>query len=239
MRKIEIYSINYDYPGYKPSPFGGISKEFICGLDDLFGNGIPGLHTYADMRAPYWLWRNRDDFDIIGFHGYRKFLDFVTRREPKWYDTPLDEFRQYQKWLSLPDASAGQYIQELLAQYDIIVAPAFDCSYNGDMAEDFRKSRSPADWAVVESRLAMFNLHTPFIRPMHFVTRASVFYRFMDWWWPIAEDIRAQIKSKDARDVAYLHRPMAYISERMYSLWLDASNLSFVEVPLLQCWGVK
>ena len=85
----------------------------------------------------------------------------------------------------------------------------------------------------------MFNLHTPSIRPMHFVTRAAVFDRFMEWWWPIAEDIRGRIKSEDVRDLTYLARPMAYISERMYSLWLDASKLSFVEVPLLQCWEAK
>ena len=62
---------------------------------------------------------------------------------------------------------------------------------------------------------------------------------FMEWWWPIAEDIRGRIKSEDVRDLTYLARPMAYISERMYSLWLDASKLSFVEVPLLQCWEAK
>jgi len=242
MRKIELYAINHDMPGYKPSPYGGISKEFICGLDDRSGDGIPDLQTYADMRAPYWIWRNRADLDIIGFHGYRKFLDFNSQRKPYWYEVPLDEFQAYQKWLS---EYSGRYIQELLAQYDMIVAPAFDCSYNVNMAEDFRRSRSPADWGVVEDVLGgeaqwkLFDFHTSFIRPMHFVTRAPVFYRFMDWWWPCAEEIRSRIRSLDARDAAYLHRPMAYISERMYSLWLDQSRLTFIEVPLMICWGAK
>ena len=237
-RKIELYAINHDVAGYQPSPFGGISKEFICGLDDRSGDGIPDLQTYADMRAPYWIWRNRDDLDIIGFHGYRKFLDFKSQRKPYWYDVPLYAFRDYQTWLA---SYSGRYIQELLAQYDMIVAPAFDCSYNINIAEDFRRSRSPDDWQVFEDVMpySRAQCQTPFIRPMHFVTRAPVFNRFMEWWWPHAEQIRARIKSADARDAAYLHRPMAYISERIYSLWLDRSELTFIEMPLMICWGAK
>ena len=236
MRKIEIYAIDYVRNNRPLAPYGGISKEFVCGSDDITGDNISKLTTYADMRAPYWIWKNRNDLDIIGFQGYRKFLDFMTRVEPKWYNTMLDDFRQYQTWLSLTD---GQYIQELLAQYDIIVAPAFDCIYNEDMATDFRISRSSKDWDVVESVIGHAGIFTSLIRPMHFVTRASVFNRFMEWWWPLAEKIRSRIKSEDVKDLTYLARPMAYVSERMYSLWLDKSGLSVVEVPLLQCWEAK
>jgi hypothetical protein len=240
MRKIEIYAIDHVRPrGIRPI-FGGISKQFICGYDDLHGVGISSFETYADMRAPYWIWKNRDDLDIIGFHGYRKFLDFQNLlRVPAWYEVGIGDFRVYQEWLAKYD---GQYIQELLAQHDIIVAPTFNCAYNLDMEIDFRRSRSSHDWDVFMDLLppnVRPYVARPYIRPMHFVTRASVFNRFMEWWWPLAEAIRVGIESKDATDPAYLHRPMAYLSERMYSLWLDSSGLSMVEVPLLQCWDVK
>jgi hypothetical protein len=237
MRKIEIYSINYNHVGLQKAPFGGISKEFVCGLHDRIGDGIPDLTTYADMRAPYWIWKNRVDLDIIGFQGYRKFLDFHSLRNNEWHDVSLEYFRQYQSWLAEYD---GQGILRLLAQYDMIVAPSFDCSYNVDMAEDFRRSRSREDWNVFEQVMGLtFNFHTPFIRPMHFVTRASVFHRFMEWWWPLAEAMKPYITAEDSGDSAYIARPMAYLSERMFSLWLDQSKLSVVEVPLLQCWEAK
>ena len=239
MRKIEIYAINYDKPG--EGIFGGISKEFVCGLDDTWcKDTIYHLETYADMRAPYWVWRNRDDLDIIGFHGYRKFLDFRTRSvPPQWWTISLLEFRAYQKWLAAYD---GEYIRWLLSQYDIIVAPPFNCSYNGDIGEDFRRSRSVADWLIFEDvmpyTLAEY-VQTKHIYPMHFVTRTPVFNRFMEWWWPRAEEMRARAKSEDVYDPAYLRRPMAYLSERMFSMWLDHSGLSIVKVPLLQCWEAK
>jgi hypothetical protein len=242
MHKIEIYSINYNHVGLQKAPFGGISREFVCGLHDRIGDGIPDLTTYADMRAPYWIWKNRDDLDIIGFHGYRKFLDLrqpLVPEKPKWNDTPLKDFRAYQVWLTEYD---GQGITELLAQYDMIVAPSFNCSYNIGMGIDFQRSRSPMDWEVFEDVMKEhgdFNFHTPHIRPMHFVTRAAVFKRYMDWWWPTAETMRPCIMSLDAHDSAYIARPMAYLSERMFSLWLDQSKLSVVEVPLLQCWEAK
>jgi hypothetical protein len=81
--------------------------------------------------------------------------------------------------------------------------------------------------------------NTRHIYPMHFVTRAPVFNRFMEWWWPHAEEIRSRIKSEDVRDLAYLARPMAYMSERIFSMWLDHSGLSKAQVPLLTCWEAK
>ena len=239
MRQIELYAINHVHPG--PTPYwGSISKEFVCGRDDLHGDGIPGLETYADMRAPYWIWKNRDDLDIIGFHVYRKFLDFRNiLKAPGWFDVGIGDFRAYQEWLANYD---GAYIQWLLSQYDIIVTSPFDCSYNGDIGEDFRRSRSVADWAIFEDVMPYTPgeyCHTKHIYPVHFVTRASVFNRFMEWWWPRAEEIRSRIKSIDVHDAAYAKRPMAYISERIFSMWLDNSGLSLVQVPLLICWDAK
>ena len=82
MRKIEIYAINHKCPERCQVLYGGISHEFICGQSDRIGDNIAHLETYADMRAPYWIWKNRDDLDIIGFQGYRKFLDFLSPHVP-------------------------------------------------------------------------------------------------------------------------------------------------------------
>ena len=215
-------------------------KRLFAVDDDRSGDGIPNLETYADMRAPYWIWKNRDDLDIIGFHGYRKFLDFRNIfAAPGWFDVGIGDFREYQKWLAEYD---GEYIRWLLSQYDIIVTHPFDCSYNGDIGEDFRRSRSVADWLIFEDVMPYTSgeyVRTKHIYPMHFVTRAPVFNRFMEWWWPRAEEMRARIKSIDVHDHAYLRRPMAYLSERIFSMWLDHSGLSMVEVPLLRCWEAK
>ena len=143
MRKIEIYAINYDHPNrQRIGPiFGGISKEFVCGLDDKWcKDTIYHLETYADMRAPYWIWKNRDDLDIIGFHGYRKFLDFRTRSvPPQWWTISLLEFRAYQKWLAAYDGAspnpgvAGRFAlavplaETLAAGWVLARAPALTC----------------------------------------------------------------------------------------------------------------
>ena len=241
MRKIELYAIDYNRPGRRvmQGSWGGISRQFVAGLDDMIGDNISVLETYADMRAPYWIWKNRDDLDIIGFHGYRKLLSFIPHGEPKWLDVSLDEFRKYQEWLSKWD---GAHIQWLLSQYDIIVTTPFDCSYNGDIGEDFRRSRSHDDWTVFEDVMPytkMEYMYTKHIYPMHFVTRAPVFNRFMEWWWPRAEEMRSRIKSIDVQDPAYKQRAMAYLSERIFSMWLDKSGLSLFKVPLVRCWDAK
>ena len=98
---------------------------------------LPNLETYADMRAPYWIWKNRDDLDIIGFHGYRKFLDFrnILRGAVSGAKLASAIFVCTRNGLRAYD---GEYIQWLLSQYDIIVTSPFDCSYNGNIGEDFR-----------------------------------------------------------------------------------------------------
>ena len=40
----------------------------------------------------------------------------------------------------------------------------------------------------------------------------------------------------DSTNEEYKKRPMAYVMERVYSLWLENSGLAIKEVPLLHCW---
>ena len=78
------YSLRYAEP-----PTGAVWWYFegVCVWPRRYvGDNIVNLGTYADMRAPYWIWKNRDDYDIIGFHGYRKFFDFF---KPPEYGTPV------------------------------------------------------------------------------------------------------------------------------------------------------
>ena len=97
----------------------------------------------------------------------------------------LTLFREYQKWLA-DDLLRCPIYSGLLAQYDIIVTPAFDCSYNVDMGKTFvgRGLLRIGRFSRRKSYMLGEFSHTAIYSPMHFVTRAAVFNRFMEWWWP-------------------------------------------------------
>lgn len=105
------------------------------------------------------------------------------------------------------------------------------------MAEDYRRSRSADDWEALAGALAHRGLRevgetTPFIRPMHFVCADQVFCRFMEFWDSVRREIEPKVKSTGPRAFAYL-------SERIFSLWLDNSHWRIKTFPLLICWDAK
>ena len=56
----DLISINHAKPDHSVPIVGGIVCEFVCGQDDD-GSLAPG---WCDMRAPYHIWKYRDDPDV-------------------------------------------------------------------------------------------------------------------------------------------------------------------------------
>lgn len=232
---IELYNVNFLNPSYTPLlSKGGILREFVVQRDDRHR---PLPERFADMCAQYYLWITRKDIDIVGFQGYRKHLYFKNDRAG-WEDCDIHTFLSYQKWLS---EWSGDKIRWLLKKHNIIVTPPFDLKYNVDISEDYRRSRSSEDWdafmAVMGVR-AKFDWHLPFVRNFFFVTTNDIFQEWMTFWWDVCFDLDPLVKSEDTDNEVYKKRPMAYLSERMFTLWLEyhRKQLCPVEVPLLTCW---
>jgi hypothetical protein len=153
-----------------------------------------------------------------------------------WHDSPLNTFKDYQRWLSEEPAS---HFSKLLIVADILTVAPFNCGYNGGMAKDFALSRSENDWEALEAVMnehGEFNFDTNFIRPMHFVCRDYVFHRWMRFWDKVRQELEPLILSEDAVTPEYPSRAMAFLSERIWSLWLDSTMLRVKEFPLLRSW---
>lgn len=235
---INLVSINH----VKPEPHevieGGIAWEFVCGRDD--DGALAEWHS--DMRAPHYIWREHEvDYDIIGFHQYRKHLWFRSGLDPRrWHDLDLPTFEAYKRWLTEWD---GRTIQSMLAQVDIIVAPPYWCTNGENMTTDYQRSRSPKDWAafmeVVHGFLPKANFQLPYISAMQFVTRASVFDRYMTVWNGVMAALEPLITAEDTHDPVYKKRAIAYLDERLFAVWLEQSGLDQAMVPLVNCWDAK
>jgi hypothetical protein len=236
MEHAVIWSINHVKPHIEMVIAGGVAREFMVGEDNNAGELNAG---FCDMAAPYTVWKHFPVPDIVGFHGYRKHINFRDPEPHGWIDVSLPTFQEYKDWLRQQPV---QLFNELLTGPDVLTVAPFNCSYNGGMAKDYGISRSPNDWAALECVMRMhgdFNFNTPYIRPMHFVCRVDVFNRWMKFWDKVRQELEPMVLSMDAVTPDYPKRALAFLSERIWSLWLDHSGLKVREFPLLICWDAR
>lgn len=247
--RVKLYTVDHHYPSC--SEDGGIVTTYPVGKGDT----LWGSSTFADMVAQYFIWSQpfqyhtftgvKDD-DIIGFQGYRKHLDFRLRREVKGDFVSLDrlEFRQYQIW---QQDCAGPNIEHLLSDCDILTNSPYDVTHNGGMRKDFYKSASETDWDIMEHILRKHGI-TDFDMPTVtsycvFTGTGKVFDEWMKLWWSVVCEL-VQILPPNCPDPGprpdiYLPRRMAFLSERIYSLWLASSGYRTKALPLLVCWELQ
>lgn len=242
---IVLYSINHK----KGDPIvGGVAKEFVVGEDDE-GALLPG---YCDMIAPYHIWYKQLVPAIVGFHGYRKHMNFrdawdnVLRTGPQlapgWEAAEHNRFLQYQRWLVEWDAR--EITHDWMQKHDVLTVEPFKLPAGLGMAEDYALSRSALDWGVLEGILRQRGfdnaaLDTPYIRPMHFVMRDHTFCRWMRFWDDIRRELEPAIFSDDAKSEVAKTRALAFLSERIWSLWLDRAQLRVKTFPLMICWEAQ
>ncbi len=230
MRQIDLFNIHHR-PCARPA--GGIVSQYFVGAADRLSP------LYADMRAFDGIWRHPlPNMDIVGFQGYRKHINFRDPT-PGWSMVHLPHFQAYQDWLYQWD---GKLIQDLLVDYDIIVTDPFDVRFDGDITDNFRRSRSPRDWACLEEVAAhhiKLDFHMLNVTSHFFVTTMPVWTRFMEVWWQVFSELEPLVTAEDAHDGAYKALPLAYLSEFFFSMWLAQSGLKQKIMPLLVCWDAR
>lgn len=241
---VELWAINHKKPDPDPLPnFGGIHREFVVGVDDDHELDP----RYCDMAAPFHIWGEPSLPDIIGFHGYRKMLNFRnsmglilprSKLAPGWEEVTIDQFNQYKDWLREWDSTPLRW-QLRMMNWDLLTVEPFNCGYNGNIGNDYAVSRSADDWRALEGVLrnhGVHNFNTHLIRPMHFVCQTHIFCRWMRFWNTVRQELEPLIQSADAKAPAYPPRALAMLSERIWSLWVQHSNLRVKTLPLMICW---
>lgn len=251
--RVNLYTVDHHDPFCNPD--GGIVTTFPVGPRD----SLLGTVTFADMVAQYFMWRGKDlvyppipatpqfkPDDIIGFQGYRKHLDFRLRRDVKGDFVSLDalEFRQYQIW---QQDCAGPNIEFLLQDCDILTNPPYSVAHNKGIKEDWCISASATDWAEMErvmKQYGEFDFNIPTVTSYCVFTGThTVFDEWMTFWWKVVcelvQTLPVPCPDPGPRPDIYLPRRMAFLSERIYSLWLASSRLRTQALPLIVCWELQ
>jgi hypothetical protein len=186
--------------------------------------------------------------DLIGFFGYRKYLWMPQWfpltpaphcvHAPGWVHVSKRDFDEYRGWLS---EWKGSQIKELLRHYDILQAAPYIYA-DGNSVDDFVKHcGSPTSGQALVDVLKKHKLYDPTWRHNYPNFLMVTHWEVYDWMMREIDPIMRELDEyhgEDSNDVNYTERPNLYYLERIYPLWLKASCLKFLEVPMLHCRAV-
>jgi hypothetical protein len=189
---------------------------------------------FADLRCHYHVWRHPTlQTDIMGFQGYRKNMVFSLSPTPGWHHVSVAEFHREQD-RQIEDG--GEWVEDALAGYDILITAPYDLRPLGGMYADFCRSRSKEDIDKLIDRCPEYNWEQPHVISHFFVMRKDLFNEFMTEWWSKFGDLH--IASADNRGgEQYRSRAFAFLTERFFTVWLaKRDDLKKLTVPLYICW---
>lgn len=143
------------------------------------------------MRCHYWVWKNT-----------------------RIYDDEMVGFHHYRRhydWNGLEPASL-----------DIITPTVFMLGCT--LAHNYRGSHTPAHWDVLNEVLythgySESDLNVYMLSPCNiFIMRGWLFKQYMKHWWDIVTAVESRI---DIVPDGYQHRALGFLSERIFTLWLN------------------
>ena len=181
------------------------------------GDNIAAKSNYCEVRAQYWVWKNVENADYIGFFHHRRYLlikDLPKRKSPKPYFI-----------LKGPDAAdySLEKIGPVLSSYDAI-APVWE--YTGitvrkryAKSKNHRLSDLECAGKIVKELYPMF---TPAVADyldgegeyfcnMYILSR-QLFQEYCQWLFSILKEFDRRVPDASANTDGY-------IAERLFGIW--------------------
>ena len=206
--------------GYVPFHNGKIISEGIPGLllgDDAGENISSKVPIYSECCTLYWLWKNCND-QIVGLSHYRRYFRYRN------ISVRVGDFEV-----------ASSYDFHEIGPFDIVIAEPIEMGnrfgftlrqqYSHCHREDDLNTMrnvvsivSPdhlyyCDQALEGGSLTPFNI---------FVAKKGVIDAYCEWVFPIMFEIELRLISKP--EDPYQQRILAFLSERLFTIWLLASK---------------
>ena len=230
-----------DEPPFVPLHVGAaLAKRDHGMVRDDAGDTISTRNPrYCEMTGIYWVWRNVDLPDHVGFLHYRRFFDFRPGREREVEeDGFVKEIRLTPKVVEEYGLDAGT-IGGLLKDCDGLLPKPFDVRAHGyrSVRDQYRSFPQHIDAhldllaGIMERRGAndaralreVLDGPTFYANNM-FVFSADLFRRYCEWIFPILDELdeRIDLRGLDRQQ----RRAVGYLAERLMSVFVRAEELA-------------
>jgi hypothetical protein len=187
------------------------------------GNNIAHLETLAEMRAHFWIWKNKNPMFWVGFQHYRRYLDLRN----------TDSRAKIEVTEPQPQEEIPAWVED----FDVIVPRAWQMNRNLTVGEQFCEAHGNEAWNQMLALVPDFERYSK-RNSYHvcniFLTRWEIFARYMEFWWDLSQSL---LRTVSVPENSYQHRILGFLSERIWSFWLDReqerTGIKIFEVPLM------
>ncbi|WMW62937.1 DUF4422 domain-containing protein [Serratia marcescens] len=242
MEKIKIYTCHH-----KPSAFldSTLVYPIHVGKDNSLNDiGCPGDNTgdnislknpfYCELTAHYWVWKNAEPADFIGFMHYRRhfnFSDTQNCQEDNWGVVNHEKIDEaYHQQFGLND----EQISRCLAGVDVILPKKWDVTAAGSKnnyqhykisdhlhIEDYDAALKILGELYPEYQTAAdkFNNASDGYYTNMFVMKNDIFNEYSVWLFSILDRLESELRFKNYS--AQEKRVVGHISERLLNIYIE------------------
>ena len=253
MPRIKIFQIshvpiaplnrNAQFPVIAVSNFGQhVQPDNHLLFSDRLGQSIAQFNDdFSELTAHYWVWRNMEDLDYVGFFHHRRFFNFSKPLADNYPKVLLPGYDQCVGNFCTSDQAEAAI--RLLDFCDILTIRA---EHNKDPLDlRWPSHHVPEVWEVLKDVLrrqfgflkadAFFALNRRLVWYPIFVTRWETFCSLIPQLFDILFRVRAKVNQDKAKyGVSQPNsRYLAYLSEPIMMLLINHLRLSSQEVQLI------
>lgn len=197
-------------------------------LTDKSGESIHSKNAnYSELTAAYWIWKNKTD-DIKGIIHYRRY--FIKSRYL---------VKQLLPWMMLTEKD----VHRILSYNDIIVPKAIPKKES--LFVEYEKGHYIND--LNQCKEVILELFPSYIDSFDYVINShqkeftfyynmmiapkSIYDNYCEWLFTVLFEVERRIDISDYDD--YQKRVFAFLSERLFNVWLYHNNIRYKEVNVI------
>ena len=215
--------IEYKLPnGYMPILAGANKNSANIPLCDNTGDNISSKNSnYCELTAQYWVWKNYEPMNFVGFVHYRRFF-FSSR-----YTNSLDRILSAEELFSnlqnyqavLPEPL--HLLQSIGEQYKKL--------HNADDLIKLRMAVNCVAPSYVDAFDSVMQRRTLFAYNM-FVLPWDLYANYMTWLFAVLNEVEKHIEI-DAYS-QYDSRVFGFMSERLLNVWVEKNKVDYCCLPV-------
>lgn len=205
--------------------------------------------NFNELTALYWYWKNKKNADYVGLAHYRRYLDIfyekgIFKKEKK--NVLKNVKSNYSSLLKMHnEEKARKKLISLFKNYDLILPNPGYCNANGKdctISEDYKLHHIASDWdTTIDILISKYpeyknsvekylNQSNKFYIGNMFISSYKWFNDYCNWLFDILFEVEKHILiSEDP----YQGRVFGFLSERLFTLYVQHHNFKTKEFPIL------
>lgn len=209
--------------------------------DRRTGDHIAEKEAYCELRAQYWVWKNRQALDYVGFFHFRRYLDLRKQADRR---TPYRI-----TWRPNPSFYTVDRLQRLLAGYDLaapLPEPTGETVWKryGESIGHQRKDLETVCQIIAEKHPEYLAAAKSYLSGTEeyygslYIMKWQLFCSYCQWLFGILEEFDRRTIDKPAHTDGYL-------GERLFGIWFtyqkSQGNIKWMELPRIHffCYDDK